>query len=534
MSQKTPSYTTVEGTTVPLHGVAARILALVEYGLPSSLLEALNLLREKTVRESEFGRTMAAVIRMIMESIYPDIPVELPPFDPSQSHPYTKALRYVNDGVYVYPVSARPDYLEYILPFFALLSEQYTGTFDHAVQDLQKGAALRSDAVLAPYFLALIDEHSNRLDEALRGFETVYQRTPEMYPAGIGIVRIYITRSQFAEALNSAEQVYALFPTYTSVVQTLALAYYYSKKWAEAENILAAIVAQEPSNSIFCLLYASVLVEERQFFRAQPYVEQFMVHNPRNRLALFLSARIQAEGYRNTEAALGHIRALTSSSFADDDASVYAIQLLRQSARAEDQADAQSLLNRLLALNDPSLAILNVGVEEAIKNRAWLQAEQYILLIMRNRKLPSDLLNACIIYKELNIPKALQIAQELYQKYPQYEEGVLAYIAILIDSGQKDKAHTLIEQHITESKKGAVKSRYYYLRSRTQTGEESIIADLRLSIFENPRNIDTIIALFLFYHTKNDKTRAQFYFRQALSIDPQHPQVQQYRNQYSA
>ncbi|MDR0732090.1 MAG: hypothetical protein LBF63_10515, partial [Treponema sp.] len=77
------------------------------------------------------------------------------------------------------------------------------------------------------------------------------------------------------------------------------------------------------------------------------------------------------------------------------------------------------------------------------------------------------------------------------------------------------------------------KSRYYYLRSRIRSNDDQIVADLRASLFADPRNLASMIARFEFYHFRRpEKARAVIYLRQALAQDPSNPQLRRYAEEY--
>jgi cytochrome c-type biogenesis protein CcmH/NrfG len=58
--------------------------------------------------------------------------------------------------------------------------------------------------------------------------------------------------------------------------------------------------------------------------------------------------------------------------------------------------------------------------------------------------------------------------------------------------------------------------------------------DLRSSLFEDPRNLNALIAMFEIYRRRRDDNRAVFYLKQALALAPDNPQVKRYASEYSA
>ena len=57
--------------------------------------------------------------------------------------------------------------------------------------------------------------------------------------------------------------------------------------------------------------------------------------------------------------------------------------------------------------------------------------------------------------------------------------------------------------------------------------------DLSSSLFEDPRNLDALTAMFGIYHRRRDERRAVYYLKQALAISPDNPQLRRYEAEYA-
>jgi Tfp pilus assembly protein PilF len=280
---------------------------------------------------------------------------------------------------------------------------------------------------------------------------------------------------------------------------------------------------------------AHILVEQGQFLQAQTALDLFGGMEPNNRLYLFLRARVQSEGYRNRDAALNYLRSILRTYPNDDEASVYAARLLMESTRTEDQNEGRELLRRLLEAENPSLLVVNLAVQDAIHRETWQEARPYINRLLEERRSFQDLLNAYKVEHGLgNNAAALQYARELSEREPANEEGITAYISALIDTGRGDEASRMIESRLSLLSGGILKGRYYYLRSRLRTNEEMVMNDLRSSLFEDPRNLNALIAMFEIYRRRNDDRRAVYYLKQALALAPDNPQLKRYELEYAS
>jgi Tfp pilus assembly protein PilF len=206
-----------------------------------------------------------------------------------------------------------------------------------------------------------------------------------------------------------------------------------------------------------------------------------------------------------------------------------------ESTRTEDQNEGRELLRRLLAAENPSLLVVNLAVQDAIRREAWREAQPYISRLLEERRSLQDLLSAYQVEHGLgNHAAALQSARELYEREPSNEEGISAYISALIDTGRGGEAGQIIESRLAVLSGGILKGRYYYLRSRLRTNEELVMNDLRSSLFEDPRNLNALIAMLEIYRRRGDDRRAVYYLKQALALAPDNPQLKRYEAEFAS
>ncbi|GHU82535.1 hypothetical protein FACS189468_6860 [Spirochaetia bacterium] len=518
-----------------IRGVADEIRNLVEIGSPQSLTAALELIRSRNVGNSDFGRMMNAVTAVLFQKIYPDVSVRYAPPDPPQTHAYTRILREAERGKYTPPFSNSRDYLEYVLPFLAFLSESRDSRLLSALPDLERARALNPDSVLAPLFLGLVYEGSGRLDEADAAFAEAQALSGDCYPAELGRGRIMGERGQVREAIELLSDMVVRYPDNLGIKRQLALVYYNSGDLTRAAPLIAAILRRNTRDGELILLRARILIEQGQVLQAQTPLDTYASIDPHNRLYLFLRARVQAEGYRNWEAALNYLRSLLRAYPLDTEASLYAASLLLESPNAEEQIEGRALLTRLLNTDQPSLEAVSLAVQDAIRREAWREGRSWVERLLTERRSSQDLLNAYTIERGLgNNTAALSYIRERYDRDPSDEAGISAYISALLDTGRMDEARRLLESRLAAVPGGVQKSEYYFLRSRLGRNEEGVMTDLRSSLFENPRNLKALIAMFEIYHRRKDERRAVFYLKQALALAPTDPLLRRYEVEYSA
>ena len=522
-------------------GIVDEIRSYTEKGIPSSLLRALDIIRSRDLGSTEFGRLMLAVNATLLRTVYPAVQVQLPAQDPPLTHVYARILRDAEKGVYTPPQQNSTDYLEYVLPFLGF----YPGTgrlipaerYLSALPDLERAEMLNPESVLAGLFIGVVYEFSGQADKAFSKYLQIWELFPECYPAALGLARAAEVQGKKQEAVRMLSDLVIRFPDNLQVKRQLAQAYYSSGDWSRAETAVAEILQKNNRDEEFVLMRAHILVEQGLFLQAQAPLDIYATINPNNRLYLFLRARVQAEGYHNRDAALNYLRSILRNSTApvDDEISVYMVRLLMESSRAEDQAEGSGILGRLLSASSPSLEVTSLALDDAVRREAWREARTYLTRLLEERRSAQDLLAACTVERgQGNNAAALGYARELYERDRNNEEGIIAYVSALIDTGRQDEAARMIDSRLGNVPAGVQKSRYFYLRSRVRNNEELAMNDLRSSLFEDPRNLNALIAMFEIYHRRRDERRAVYYLKQALALAPENPRLKRYEIEYAA
>ncbi|MDR1215449.1 MAG: tetratricopeptide repeat protein [Treponema sp.] len=517
--------------------IAEEIRDLVWKATPSSLLRALDLIRNHELSNGEFGRAMNAVSVYLLKTIYPDVKGTFPQTDPPKIGVYSIYMKILSDvgrGIYTPPTSSSANFLVYILPFLALLNDSNGDRMSVAVPDLQKAVSLNPSSPIAPYLLGFSYEKSGDLSAALDEYVKALAVSPECYPATQGSARIMTERGLYEDAAKALSTLLVSYPESMNIKKQLARVYFAMKDWSRAENAIAEILQWNNRDGEFLLMRAYVLVERGLFSQAQAPLDLYTSINPNNPEYLFLRARIQAEGYRNRDAALNYLRALSASFSVDESIVVYMAKLLIESPRDAEQLEGYAILDQLLKGESPSIAVMELAIADAIKRSAWDDARLYAGKLLEERRSPEDLLNAYTVEHGIgNNAAALSYAQELYEADPANEEACVAYISALMDTGRADEASRLINAKISSAPNGFAKAHYYYLRSKTRASDETKLGDLRSCLFEDPRNLKALIAMLEFYRGQRDDRRAIYYLKQALTISPDDPTLKQYEKDYA-
>ena len=531
------------GTPIPANGgsaqpggsssIAEEIRRLTEQGQVASMQQAIELIRSRNLGGSEFGRVMNAVNTILITQVY-GLTDGLPTPDLPQTHLYARILRAAERGVYTKPPPDSSDYLECVLPFLALANETRQDALLAALPDLQKAHTLRPDSPLAPYFAALAYERAGQHSDAREEFTKTLAISEDCYPATIGLSRLLQASGNEQEAVRMLAELSERYPGNMPVMRQFAIACYRVGDWGRSESLIAEVLKKNARDGEFILMRSHILVETGQYIQAQGSLDLYASFNPFTRLYLFLRARIQAEAFSNRDQALSFLRTLLRSHPGDEEATLYAAGLLLESSRSDEQAEGRQLLTQMLGNTNPPLAVLSLALQDAINRESWQEAQGFQRRLLAERRSGSDLYDAYLVERGLgNSTRALAFARELYERDTRNDNGITTYISALIDMGRRADASRLIEQRLAALPGGAEKSRYLYLRSRIGANEEVTMADLSSALFENPRNLNALIAMFEIYHNRKDSRRAVYYLKQALAIAPGNARLKRYESEYA-
>jgi tetratricopeptide (TPR) repeat protein len=529
-----------EGEIPGAQGLAGEIRSLIEHGSPHSLAGAVDLIQNRSLDTSEYGRLMNAIAAAIFRSVYPDTQAHYLPPDPPSIGVYARILREAGKGVYITPPDNSRDFLEYVLPLLAYYqSGKLSGDFLLRNQELwlnlERASRLNPSSVLPPLFQGALYEQNGDDAKAEASYNRALKLADDCYPAELGLARIMDRRGEQEDVFARLNGLLTRYPGNIGVKKELARIHAARGEWSEAEAITAEILRRDPRDGEFLLLKAFAALEQGDYYDASSALDIYALIDSGNRQYLFLRARLQAEAYHNRESALTYLRSLVRSYPGDIEARVYMAGLLVDSPRPEDAAEGRTILADLLRSPDPPAELLALAVKDAVHREAWQEARQNMERLFAVRRYNVDLLNAARVERGLgNYEASFVYARELFALEPSGEDAVFAYITALIDTGRRSEASTMIGRRLSTASGGGQKSRYYYLRSRLRPGGEAAMNDLRSSLFEDPRNFNALTAMFEIYHNRGDIRRAVFYLKQALSIAPDNPTLKRHEAEYRA
>ena len=525
-----PEYTASPSSETEQH---SSLLARLELGSPASLVEAAELLRRQENREQE--RVLGAAVAL-MHYVYSDFEFNFSVTETSAGAPYQQIIRNAERGIYTAPSSGSRDFLEHVLPFISFYIQEGRIDMDrmrNALPHLNRAAQLNNTSVLPHLFIGFALERTQENDRAMASYRRALELDRSCYPAAVGLARIFHAQRRFTEELTLLTAVPEPFNRTLSVQKQLARLYAELGEYRQADALITEILRQNNRDGEFLLLRAKILLDQGFFQQAQQPLDIYSGIDSTDRHYIMLRARLQAEGLRNGDAAINLLRPLLRTDPLDSETAIYLASLLLDSARSEDRDEGRQILSRLLANAQANPEVLALAAADSVMRENWREAKIYLDRLLPIRRNTPDLLNAWRTERALgNNATALSYGRELYNRDNTNDDAVSALVISLIDTGRQAEAGRIIEQRLSSVPGGARRSQYFYLRSRTRRDENAILNDLRSALFEDPRNLEALIAMFDIYHRRRDEQRAVYYLRQALAIAPDHPQLRRFELEY--
>ena len=522
-------------------GVAEEIRKLTETGILSSMLHALDTIRNRNLSNVDFGRMMNGINTLLIRLVYPDSLARLPPIDLPQTYRYTRIIREAERGIYIKPHENVNDFFEFILPFLAVTNRPASQGLpvdispQDILKDLDKAEEIRAASVLPSFFKGLLYERLSQFAEAERAYRRAYEISEGCYPALIGTARVRRLAGNQSEAVQAFSDLIIRYPDSREIKRQLAISLFENRDWSRALPAIDEILQSDPRDGEFLLMKASLLIEQGNFSPANAVLDTYAPINPNNRLYLYLRARVQAEGNRNRDSALNYLRSIFRSSPDDVEALILAVTLLLESSRPADQTEGRELLARLRRLAGSSIGVLSISLRDAVMRESWQEAQGFLNRILTSRRTVQDLTDGYHIERGLgNNSRALSFARELYERDTTNNDNTLIYISALIDNARRDEAMRLLDSRMNSVGRGALLSRFYFLRSRLQTNDEAIVSDLRSSYFEDPKNLEAIIALFEYHNRRRETSRAVYYLKLAIATAPDNSVVRRLEREHSS
>ncbi|MGL4981250.1 MAG: tetratricopeptide repeat protein [Treponemataceae bacterium] len=498
------------------------ILTDITIASPTSLRRAIGNLRQISNQSLKSKNILLYVATKIYTLAYPaekkinDVRL------PNVQSQYLDILEAVQQGVYQFNTST-DDFFELVLPSLVVFVDPDTNNYyEDAQNSLLKALKMEKDSVLANYLLAMIYKKQHKSNLAQSYFEKAFLLDSENYNIAI----LYADSILSSDPVQAYEigQNFIKKNIYTQELFILCTeAAIRLKKWEEAEKYISYILQTESHNTKFLLLRIQVLLEKKDYLRAASLLDSFDSAGKlkvQSKDYLLLRSRLQFEWNKNNVLALETLEQALVLYPNDIDVLLAVANLSIQSNQSIKSFVPEDIAKSILEKNENNLSALLIFIESNKKKKNWKNVLHYANKYLQQTESTTVLLDkAWALYGLGQTREAIALLSKLDTDNPHNDVIQQALIKMQIFLGQKKTASNKIHELLPKALAPMKSTLYYYLSLLTQE-EETKLTNLRLSLTANPRNIDSLFALYLLYFTKTDYRKAQYYLRQVVALDP--------------
>lgn len=523
-----------EGTILSLPGkdelaekkLDSTLAAHIEKGSPASLKEAVLFIQNDSKGLTNENKLYLKVIADIMYLVYPLETNGVKPPLYAEDEPYLQALKEVKSGLY--PVSTKKDgFLSLIIPTLVLTYNDFSDTtlaqYSEDIESrLMEAQKLRPQSVLPHYLLGLLKEKNNKLTEAVALYQKAWQLDSSCYPAGFKYGHFAAESGNGAEALKIADTLNSSYKDNTEVKLLYAQAHIAKNDLNKASENIVSVLKKEPENISALLLRIRILIEQKEYLRANSLLDAYSTKNKTAKNYLLYRARVTKEWNKNLIRASEFLTEAYKYYPEDFNVLLACAEICFEASTKIDNKSADFFIRKVLEAYPKNTAALALLVKNDINNGKWAQAVESAEDLAA--KYPSDANKELLLTSYLGAgqtSKALSLAKKLYANTKNPSNS---FINLYMEALYAGKDYQTVKQVINQKIKGAdsqLKSILYYYNAKLEQGNSSEYLNfLQSSLLSNPRNKDSLFAMYEWYLKTKDYKKAKYYLGQVLALNP--------------
>lgn len=498
----------------------AGVSALLERAVPASIRDAVNLVRQDPKGMTDRNRVFLAVAGELMKILYPLETVDWQMPSIPENDPWTQAIRSSRMGVYDYN-TGNGDFFARVLPSLILfISPTSTDFYPEAKKTLTAAATSNPSSVLPPLFLGAMIERTEGSAAALDWYRKAWETDSGCYPAGEGLVRAFIAAGDGASAFPVAKTLSGRYPEVMGMVKLCAESAFAAESWETADPYILQVLKTEPANSDYLLMRARILVERKDYLKANSLLDAYATVDKTDRNYLILKARVLKEWNKNLVSAIGILEDADRRYPGDRDIMLAAAELSYQTGKTVNGGGGRDFVRRVLEAESDNPKALALLANDYIRNLSWTDALGVTARLVALDQSSSSLsIRLRALIGSGRFDEALSLSKRLYEASPDSEDAVSWRLESMIGAGDRTGASNLIDSRLGDAS-SALKSRLYFYKSGLETDPDAQLAALRSSLLADPRNADALFATYRWYFNLKDWRKAQYYLKQVIAISP--------------
>lgn len=504
--------------------IAPEILAGVENGSPASLRAAMTKIRKNESEYTENERVLIAVAADIMKLAWQSERVTWDVFEVREENPYTGAINSAKNGIYD-SSTGNVDFLTMVLPSLVFLTTNSIPE-DYVVQaqkSLLDALFTSEDSVLANYLIGILYEKKHDFAKAEQYLNKAYSLSDSTLELGLAYSRILNQNGKSDEAAQILAKFSAVDPKNILVLKQNAYVAFSKKDYALAEDYVARVLQQTPNDLEFLLFRARIYIEKNDYIHASTLLDIYGRQNDSNLDYLVLRARLQLDWSKDMDSATKTVEKALQLYPDNNDLLMIAARISSATDSPVAGKYADELAEKVLDRDPENQDALVYALDGLMQRENWQEAYDISRKIVNSSKSSSDVISRhiTICLKLKKKAEAMEVSKSAYVRHPEDEKILQAYIFAYTETETRDSAISFINSMLAaENVSKKIKSYLYYRRSFLQPNEDAVLADLRSSLKDSPRNSDSLFRLYEIYFARSDYKKAQYYLKQVVSINP--------------
>lgn len=501
----------------------SRLIKNVELGSPDSLRAAVSFIASDSKGLTDTNRLYLVIISEIMRRLYPHEPITWNVPSYQGENKYLIAFSKLDQGVFPQNLDDST-FLSLVIPCFYSISAQVSnisveGKFAELETQLKKAENLSPGSVLPSFLLGLMYEKTGQASMAKNAFKKAYELDGSCTQAGLNYARLLAKTGEASMALTVAESLTNLKNT-NDYKLLLGESYIGVKDYEKASEVVVGLLTTSPENTAAVLLRIKILIETQEYLKANALLDAFATKDRTNKDYLLLRSNLVLNWSRSTSSALTFLAQAYENYPNDFDVLLACAKICFETGQSIQGNTAENFIEKVTAKEANNAQAANLVVRNAIGNEAWGEAvSQAEKLVALN---PSEENRQLLVKAYLGtgkVSKALEISQKLYNESDEENDNITSlYLASLSKAGNISEVLRIINTRMPNAS-NTLKGILYFYQASISSGETKL-SYLRSSLLADPRNADSLFAMYQYYYASADYKKAEYYLKQAIAIDP--------------
>lgn len=490
---------------------------LIEDGSLSSLSQALDLLEDNSIEQTEQGEYLRFIAGSLLSLVFPlseesNIRIINP-----KSGMDSEVVKNAAEGKILEIPNEDVSFFTLLVSSTAALHTHSDAVLERSLDILDTIYTPESKSYLPVYIRSYIFEKNHLYNQAFSGYLESLEIDFYSYPSEIGLIRLLIRNDEYKEALSRIEKIHAKYSKSIELNYLNIDALIGTNELEPALGIVSYLLAENPDNTILSLKYADILQKLGRNSKALYMLNSIETMAGESSVSVRIRASIFVNGGNYIEAL--KLLENTKDTYTDDPdlRELFGRILL---LTGED-GEGRVYLENSLELNPDNLGSLSLLTEESIASKSWERASVFVEKLIEKEVSDRYLRYGVEIYHNLgNNKKALDYSLKIINNGQPSNSDFYIYIEILLKDGKTKSVIDTVDRWILNSDSSVDRSYFYYLKSLAMNDPNLKLDVLRQSLFENLQNLDAIIAISDSYYKLDEKRNAYRYLKQALILMP--------------